>query len=527
MNFYRVALASMASMLSTISGALASDFPVKARPVEYLKVCSQYGVGFFYIPDAATCIKLGGFLRIDTTFAGNVYGLPAYSGDLGQSNRYRDYFVGRSRLGLNVDTRTDTDYGVLRTFGSFEWQFNNFGTSNPTFLNTFVFPYPFGFNTALLSTAGGGYAPLGSIFIQFAGFTIGKSGSAYAAPWHGYPGNNTSYLMGGHDSITGVNNIQYTSQLGGGVSASIGLDDPTVYDRTSVFNLSTGLNAVGLGANAYGAVRSPDVVGRIRLEQPWGLLQFSVAAHEVAGSYDILNFSALPLATSEINGHPQTKWGGSAMAALQIKNIPTGANDDFKVDVSYAEGNIKNVVSTSAASPSFAIFGGSSRSGAYQSIGFGATSDAVFLPNFAGGTGDLKLTKAFGLRGAFNHNWDPFWSTALFGGASAVRYSGNALDATTAMGQYCASYIASTGGLATKSADFSCNPNFNIYQVGLVTRWSPVKNMTFSGEVQLFYLDQKFAGAAVLTPATPKPTALYEYKNQSVAYLNVRVQRNF
>jgi hypothetical protein len=479
MNFNRIALASVASTLCTISGALAADLPVKAKPVEYLKVCSQYGAGFFYIPDTATCIKLGGFLRIDTTFAGNVYGLPAYSGDLGQGNRYRDYFVGRSRLGLSVDTRTDTEYGALRTYGQFEWQFNNFGSSNPTFLNTFVFPYPFGFNAALLSTAGGGYAPLGPIFIQFAGFTIGKSGSAYAAPWHGYPGNNTSYLMGGHDSITGVNNIQYTSQLGGGVSASIGLDDPTVYDRTSVFNLSTGLNPVGLGANAYAAVRAPDVVGRIRLEQPWGLLQFSVA------------------------------------------------NDDFKIDVSYAEGNIKNVISTSTSSPSFAIFGSSSRAGAYQSIGFGATSDAVFLPNFAGGTGDLKLTKAFGLRGAFNHNWDPFWSTALFGGASAVRYSGNALDATTAMGQYCASYIASTGGLATKSADFSCNPNFNIYQVGLVTRWSPVKNLTFSGEVQLFHLDQKFAGAAVLTPASPKPTALYEYKNQSVAYLNVRVQRNF
>ncbi len=29
------------------------------------------------------------------------------------------------------------------------------------------------------------------------------------------------------------------------------------------------------------------------------------------------------------------------MAALQIKNIPTGAGDDIKMDVSYARGDIR------------------------------------------------------------------------------------------------------------------------------------------------------------------------------------------
>jgi len=36
------------------------------------------------------------------------------------------------------------------------------------------------------------------------------------------------------------------------------------------------------------------------------------------------------------------------------------------------------VISTSATSPSFAIFGGSSF--AYQSVGFGATTDGLWLP---------------------------------------------------------------------------------------------------------------------------------------------------
>ena len=83
------------------------------------------------------------------------------------------------------------------------------------------------------------------MFIQFAGFTFGKSASAYATPWHGYPGNNSSFLLGGHDTVTGVNNIQYTAQFGNGVSGTIGLDDPEVFNRTTVANLTLGLGATG------------------------------------------------------------------------------------------------------------------------------------------------------------------------------------------------------------------------------------------------------------------------------------------
>jgi len=189
------------------------------------------------------------------------------------------------------------------------------------------------------------------------------------------------------------------------------------------------------------------------------------------------------------------------------------------------------VIATSGTSPTFAMFSGSGRLGAYQSIGFGATSDAVYLPvvnaNGLVGTGDLKLTQAWGVRGAYNHNWDPYWSSSLFGSASWVHYSGNAFDLTSAKGQFCAAYNLSTGGLATKSIDYSCDPDFQIYQVGFITRWTPVKNLTFSAEVMYTRLDQHFTGASTLTPAAPKPTAVYEYKDQDTVTMNVRVQRNF
>ena len=352
-------LLGMASGLAT-GGAEAADLPLKAGAIEYVRICSSYGKGFFYIPGTDTCIKLGGFLRIDTTFNGSIYDQPAWSGDLGQRNRYYDYFASRSRLGLTVDTRTATEYGVVRTFGLADIQFTTQGNNT---VNPLLFTGSPSTGTAigLLNQPGEGYIAVDLTFVQFAGFTFGKSASGYATPWHGYPGNNTSFLLGGHDTVTGVNNIQYTAQFGNGVSGTIGLDDPVTFNRTAVANLAVGVGATGAVPNAYAGVHAPDVVGRIRLDQAWGLFQISGAAHEVSGSYNVLNTTpapagavglafAAPTSFSEINGHPDTKWGGSVMAALQIKNIPSGAGDDFKIDASWAKGDTKQVISTSATS---------------------------------------------------------------------------------------------------------------------------------------------------------------------------------
>ena len=519
MKMVKSLILGSAAGLIAMSGAQAADLPVKAKAVEYVRICSLYGAGFFYIPGTDTCIKLGGYLRVDTTFNGGPYDQPAWNTDLGQGNRYRDYFASRSRLAFTIDTRTATEYGVVRTFGQLDWSFTS----------------PSGSFRELGTGANGQQIATEMLFIQFAGFTFGRSASAYATPWHGYPGNNTSFLLGGHDTVTGTNNIQYTAQFGNGVSGTIGLDDPLAFNRGALINLGTGGTPViipggnnifqGLSGNAYGGVHAPDIVGNIRIDQAWGLFQISAAAHLVNASYNNLT-NGLANNFSEVSGHPEDKWGGSVMAALQIKNIPTGAGDDIKFDVSYSKGDIKNVIATSASgAPSFAMFGGTSFAGAYQSIGFGASTDAVYLPVAAGGTGDLKLTEAFGFRGAFNHNWDPYWSSSLFGSYSVVRYNGSEFDLTTAKGQFCAAYLAATPG--AKSADYSCDPNFNVAMLGVVTRWTPVKNLTFSAEVLWFHLDQKFTGAAVLTPVAPKPTAIYEYKDQDTVSLNVRVQRNF
>ena len=78
MKMVKSLILGSAAGLVAMSGAQAADLPVKAKAVEYVRICSLYGAGFFYIPGTDTCIKLGGYLRVDTTFNGGVYGQPFY-----------------------------------------------------------------------------------------------------------------------------------------------------------------------------------------------------------------------------------------------------------------------------------------------------------------------------------------------------------------------------------------------------------------------------------------------------------------
>jgi Porin subfamily len=520
-------LGSTAGLLA-MSGAQAADLPVKAKAVEYVRICSLYGAGFFYIPGTDTCIKIGGYLRVDTTFNGSTYGQPAWSGDLGLGDRYRNSFQDRSRFALTVDTRTATEYGVVRTFAQADFQQDTAGqsaSSNPNNLASNLAANTTGF----LQGPGTGYTAVEYLFLQFAGFTFGKSSSAYSTPWNGFPGNISSYLIGGNDTVTGVSNIQYTAQFGNGVSASIGLDDPSAYNRVSVANLAIPTSAVGAQSNAYAGVNMPDIVGNIRVDQAWGLFQISGAVHEVDASYNSLNgvpgtgvAVATPANTvaatslSALSGHPETKYGGSVMAALNIKNIPTGPGDDIKIDASWARGDTKNVLGTANAIPgNFVMLGGTAgQFGASNTIAFATNTDGVYTP-----AGGLELTTAYGVRGAFNHNWDPYWSSSLFGGMAWVNYDGAAQAA------YCASYAATVAHTATNV--YTCNPNYTLSMLGASTRWTPVKNLTFTLEGIWTHLSTGFSGTATIAPGAPyAPTAL-TFKGQDTATLQARVQRNF
>jgi hypothetical protein len=582
-------LGSAAGLLAMSAGAQAADLPVKAKAVEYVRICSLYGAGFFYIPGTDTCIKIGGYLRAEVNVHGGNNDQPFWNGDPGVVDRWENQYNDYARMALTIDTRTATEYGVVRTFGQADFTFATEGTTNSIGVQGGSIDTAGLAGQIFNNTAGAGYSTVEFLFIQFAGFTFGKSASAFNTPWHGFPGNNTAFLVGGYDTVTGINNIQYTANFGNGVSATIGIDDSSEsgYNRTQIFNAtlvpSFGMTNVQSAAQVlsnasvtannsncnlggYGSLSSlctvagsnysgafaPDIVGNVRVDQAWGLLQLSAALHDnTPGYWAQANTANAGTFLNGVNmqgiqtlGHPDSKWGGAVSANLQVKNLPTGAGDDIKIEATYADGASKYVLGTAGPlGNAFYMYGnGSPASIGGTPIG-GKTALGVVTDSVYGGFGTsmqagLQLTQGWGFRGAFNHNWDPFWSTSLFGGIASLRYN------DTAKALWCASYsgttpagtplvgVAAPSGhpVAAVSADYTCDPGFTMSEIGLVTRWTPVKNLTFSGEVLYAYLKTNMTGSAVFTPNSAFPlvnTATYQYGNLGTASVNVRVQRNF
>lgn len=484
------------------AGAQAADLPAKAKAIEYVKVCTLYGAGFYYIPGTDTCVRLGGYLRAEVTLGTSYHYDAANNGVGGAQNRLSDYYSTRSRELLDIDTRTATEYGLLRTFAelAFTWTTGSYSGSGTG-------------GTAYTSSTGsavaGGSLGVYYAFIQFAGFTMGKASSQFSTPWSQYPAN--IFELPGSGGWDPVNQFSYTADFGQGITASFSAQDQVANYTTNVWNVSAataaGLATGAYGANDIGGSRAPDLVAMLRVDQAWGLFQASVAAHD--------NHAAHYGAT-EPTGHPADKWGWAGQLALSIKNIPTGAGDSINVTGVYTNGasryNFQDYLSTT-----YAMYGSTSLGGAYQSLGIGGVSDSVFVT----GAGQ-ELTTTYGFNAGYNHNWDPHWSTGIFGAWAAVRYN------NTAKGYICGAFVAT---LTLSSGAAGCNPDFNYASVGVNTRWTPVKNLSFSAELVYTMLDQKYASGSTITlplqSSAAKPAALYELKDQNSLTLLLRAQRNW
>jgi hypothetical protein len=83
-----------------------------------VKICSLYGVGYYYIPGTDTCIKIGGYVRLEAyhNAAGGLYseGTPQ-----GSFTRHTSDFAMQARFRMSTDVRTQTEYGTLRSYFAF------------------------------------------------------------------------------------------------------------------------------------------------------------------------------------------------------------------------------------------------------------------------------------------------------------------------------------------------------------------------------------------------------------------------
>ena len=270
MKMVRSLLLGTAAGFVAVAGAQAADMPVKAKPVQYVKICTLYGDGFYYIPGTDICLKIGGYVRAEYAYN---YGPSMTNGPFANVSGYQTRtdgqdFTMRSRAYAWFDSRQQTEYGTLRTYLQIGL---NFDSPNGNAFNG---------NRA---------------FIQFAGFTAGLAQSFYDF----YSSPATSYF-GPPSSDTGDPGwkvFAYTANFGNGLSSTVSIEEPRSFGVVSnpaggiintnfTGNIFTVNNAgPALVVSDKAKARFPDLVSNWRLDQAWGAAQIMFAAHDASGGY--------------------------------------------------------------------------------------------------------------------------------------------------------------------------------------------------------------------------------------------------
>ncbi|ETR78980.1 hypothetical protein X566_05045 [Afipia sp. P52-10] len=503
----RLLLASGAG-LATATAANAADLPVKAKPIEYVKICSLYGAGFYYIPGTDTCIRIGGHIRSEISF-GNGRGTATQSWTATDGNatntRDRDQFYTRTRVFLQTDVRTQTDFGTLRAFSLIRYE---------------------------ISTPVGLTSAAGTIFndaaiIQWGGFTIGKLGTSFIDnPWN-YAFKYSAYTFGTPDTASGPFAVAYTHQFGNGVTASVSLEDGKFRKRGN-YNGATPLSAWGnpaVGTDTRGGNTWPEIVGQFRIEQAWG--GFHLAGHLV-NNHIAYACGASGATCTEITGPtPADKIGGGVTAAMKL-NVPTGVNDALYISGSYSLGNTQDAFNSTLVQPAgFGIFGSSNLN--YGSIVGGYQFDSVYSTAGGAGAGKVfgptgqQLTKTYGGLLAFEHGWDAAWRTSVFGGVQVIDYN------ETANAILCSRQGPGSAAGTLSNAGTTCNMDYRIYGVGTRTYWSGIRDFQIGVEMIWTNHHSGNKGATYTLPATLgyKPAVAYEVKDQNVFSGMLAVRRFF
>jgi hypothetical protein len=437
MKMVKSLLLGTAAGLVAMTGAQAADLPVKAKPVQYVKICSLYGAGFYYIPGTDTCIKLGGYVRAEVNFnAGGSYAV-AFADRDARTYSNQNW---RTRGALTIDTRSQTEYGTLRSY--------------------------FMLATTGDNSRGGGYAQVGGTaavgaqngadayvrfyspvaFIQFAGFTAGKTASFF--DFDGQPYSNQSNIWSSNNGGNGVELFAYTAQLGNGLSASIAAENNPGHRM----GVSTTLGAAEYTLGAQAGQSMPDIVGNLRIDQAWGSAQLMAAYHQV-------NYA---LVTS-----PSDKDGYALGAGLKFNLPMLGKGDYVQAQFTYGKGATDYVGSGLGIAQTVKQSGVTS---------YGPAWDSVITAS-----GGADLTTGWSVTGGYEHNWVPGWKTSLYGAYGKLEYS----DAASA-----SLLVAAPLGTAGSA-------NWSYWQVGSRTVWTPVTNLDLSVDVMYQGLSTAFTGPAV------------------------------
>ena len=484
----RLLLGSAAALVAT-GGAQAADLPVKAQPTQYVKICSLYGAGFYYVPGTDMCLKIGGWVRAEYAYGDN--GNFAWGWANGNvNNRTTNNSTWRARGYITADARNQTEYGTVRGYLAVGLSTNNTGFDGAA--NTFS---------------------ANRAFIQWAGFTFGLSQSFfdfYSSPstsyWGSFPASDTG---DGGWMVAG-----YTAQFGNGFSGTIAAE---MRRTTQIANmnglgatfLGGGSSSIGAGAfpGAYGGFQAPDIVGNLRVDQAWGSAQIMGALHQVNATY----YAGSDAVTS---GHPADKLGFAIGAGIKLNAPMIGQGDYLQAQVNYAEGALRYIFQTP--NSNWGKVSGSS-------VGFGVLTDAVVAGSFPTTATDLNLTTAWNVNVAYEHFWNPQWRTSLYGGYAAVSYSasGNGI-VCVALGNGNGS---TGGGVATATP--GCDSDWSTWWLGSRTQWNVTKDFYMGFDVLYAKLDSASTSNGLNTRNITSASGVTNVADTDNWQFRFRVHRDF
>lgn len=524
MQMVKSLLLGTAAGLLAVAGAQAADMPVKAKAVEYVKVCSLYGAGFYYIPGTDTCLKIGGYVRVQTEMKAGASGQVFGTGGVLASARYNiedtndiNYTV---RAVATFDARTQTEYGTLRSYIRAGWN-----QSTPAVSGAGTTP-------CNVAAAGNCLAYWDRAFIQFAGFTVGRAQSFFDMYTFGGAYTYLNTRTSGDTGAAGEDLWAYTVQFGNGVSYTLSLEDPAAHNKYgtcdgtaacwAINGVTTANNGFAIQGAANNGFRVPDVITNLRIDQAWGYLGVSTAIHDVSGGY-----YTTPGQVG--NGHPSTTYGWAASFSGSF-NLAGGDNFGF------------NFVWTKGA-PGYAFNSGNWQIyNSSQSVGVAWIVDGLFDSTRPEGQ-QIQLTQAWSINAGYQHIWGPAgtwggkWRTTVYGGYVAVTYNDAAKNiinshlpgaaGTSPCGVPVAGAVWPPLNIAVGSGN-SCSPDFSFYQVGSRTQFNPHPLLDIGLDVFYTKLNTAYKGTSLgIYPANGARPAVSQIDDQNVLSAIVRWQRNF
>jgi hypothetical protein len=502
--------------LMTVPGARAADLPVKAAPVEYMKVCTLYGAGFFSIPGTDTCLKVGGYLRADHIYGmGNAAGFYMAQPAAQETRTSGDMYSYRARMNLTVDFRTQSDYGTIRAYAAIIGQQSQ-GDFAPT-------------GTAVAT----GSAGILRAFVQFAGFTVGHAVS-YFDFMNGADYGYVPPIQGVGTGVNGTDLIAYTWQISNGFSASIDIEDggngqnsallgngqpgtgrgKTVIDASVPSSLGNAGTGAAVATDTLRAMQ-PDLAGNLRIDQSWGSAQIMAALHNASGGY----YTNVPGATSatvggvpagiQVFGHPGEAWGWAVGGGAKFVNF-LQPRDTLEFQASACKG---------AASYCFVtgLYGANWMYGRSNTVGMGYAVDGVFTNG-----SQVELSQSYSYIIGYQHYWNQQWRTAVLGGQSIMTYGSTAQSMLcgTAPGSSPALYGSIVGGIN------NCNPNFSQSALSTRTAWNPHPFLEIGLDLIWFQLQTANAGSTVrLLASGARPAGFYRVENQDGYLMALRFQK--